>query len=267
MQQEALYSLLFKRNSYDPGAKDLLEQLAKDHPSFSVAQYFLLKQTPKGSDTYDDLAARTLLFFDNPYWLNFQLTRTEGNVMETHLAPTELPETIQVAENSHMHDFVAVIENDITALPAVSNNTNENSSKKVDQFSFEPMHLVDYFASQGIKLNTEVIATDKLGKQLKSFTEWLKTMKRLHVSGETGNLPASVSGSFKDPAVTVVDTNIQTLAEKSNTAGEILTESMAEVLAKQGKTGRALELYQKLSLLDPSKSAYFAAKIEHLKEM
>ena len=45
---------------------------------------------------------------------------------------------------------------------------------------FEPMHLVDYFASQGIKLSEEVQTGDKLGKQLKSFTEWLKTMKKVH---------------------------------------------------------------------------------------
>ncbi len=267
MHQEALFSLLFKMNSSDQGSMNLLEQLAKDHPGFSLAQYYLLKLTPKGSEAYDNQAARTLLFFDNPYWLNFQLTKKEGAVMETQAVPTEISETIQVAENSDTKDRVACIKNDITTLTARSNDRNEISLEKTDQFSFEPMHLVDYFASQGIKLNTEVMATDKLGKQLKSFTEWLKTMKRLHVSGEAEDLSASIPGGFKEPAAMAVNTNIQTLAEKSNASEEILTESMAEVLAKQGKTGRALELYQKLSLLDPSKSAYFAAKIEHLKEM
>ena len=41
---------------------------------------------------------------------------------------------------------------------------------------------------------------------------------------------------------------------------------MAAVLAKQGKLAKAIELYQKLSLMNPSKSAYFAAKIEQLKD-
>jgi hypothetical protein len=46
---------------------------------------------------------------------------------------------------------------------------------------------------------------------------------------------------------------------------EVVTEAMAEVWEKQGEHAKAREIYRKLSLLDPSKSAYFAAKIEGLK--
>jgi nitrate reductase alpha subunit len=124
---------------------------------------------------------------------------------------------------------------------------------------FEPMHLVDYFASQGIKLTEETQTADKLGKQLKSFTEWLKTMKKVH-STEPGqhNFPAINAAIQADDAILA-------LAEMSNKEDEVLTESMAEVFAKQGKTGKAIEVYEKLSLLNPSKNAYFAAKIEQLK--
>jgi hypothetical protein len=57
----------------------------------------------------------------------------------------------------------------------------------------------------------------------------------------------------------------QSMAENRTAQSEILTETMAEIFARQGKTGKAGELYQKLSLLNPAKSAYFAAKIENLK--
>ena len=117
---------------------------------------------------------------------------------------------------------------------------------------FEPMHMVDYFASQGIKLSDDIQTGDKLGKQLKSFTEWLKTMKKVHVENEAEN-----------PAKT--DSNVQVLAESSNAETEVLTESMAEVFARQGKMAKASEVYQKLSLLNPAKSTYFAAKLENLK--
>jgi len=40
---------------------------------------------------------------------------------------------------------------------------------------------------------------------------------------------------------------------------------MAEVLAKQGMREKATEMYRKLSLLEPEKSAYFATRIEQLK--
>ncbi|MGE5107570.1 MAG: hypothetical protein ACM3H8_08500, partial [Sphingobacteriales bacterium] len=58
---------------------------------------------------------------------------------------------------------------------------------------------------------------------------------------------------------------IQEAAEDSNEVKDITTEAMAEVLLKQGKTEKAIDIYHKLSLLYPEKSAYFAAKIEQLK--
>jgi hypothetical protein len=151
-----------------------------------------------------------------------------------HLEPTGEP------EESPMPD----IKIDLAA--SIKDAENENA------LNFEPMHLVDYFASQGIKLTDEIQTADKLGKQLKSFTEWLKTMKKVHTAeAETGSAQADIT--------------IQNLAEKSNAEGEIITEAMAEVFAQQGKTGKAIEVYKKLSLLNPLKSAYFAAKIEQLK--
>ncbi|HNU87891.1 MAG TPA: hypothetical protein PKJ94_06365 [Ferruginibacter sp.] len=127
----------------------------------------------------------------------------------------------------------------------------EEKNIKEDELLFEPMHLVDYFASQGIKLNEEAPATDKLGKQLKSFTEWLKTMKKVHAApAEEGEQP---------------DKTVEAMAERSNKENEVITEAMAEVFARQGKTAKATEVYQKLSLLNPAKSAYFAAKIDNLK--
>jgi tetratricopeptide (TPR) repeat protein len=117
---------------------------------------------------------------------------------------------------------------------------------------FEPLHTVDYFASQGIKLTEEALNNDQLGKQVKSFTAWLKSMKKLH----PGQLPEQN---------VVIEKLIQTSSEASNKNANVLTEAMANVLVKQGKSEKAIEMYEKLSLINPSKSAYFAAKIKSLK--
>ncbi len=45
---------------------------------------------------------------------------------------------------------------------------------------------------------------------------------------------------------------------------EVVTEAMAEILIKQHKIEKAIALYKKISLISPSKSAYFADKIEQL---
>lgn len=127
----------------------------------------------------------------------------------------------------------------------------ENNPGEPEPVLFEPLHATDYFASQGIKLSEELQSQDKLGKQMKSFTDWLKIMKKT---------PEQQQGLQQVPD----EAQIQNLANKSNTEAEILTESMAEVYLQQNKKEKAREIYKKLSLLNPDKSAYFAAKLENL---
>ena len=133
------------------------------------------------------------------------------------------------------------------ALPDLNNDPVET------ELTFQPYHTVDYFASQGIKFISEEKPTDRFGKQLKSFTEWLKTMKRL---------PESEIQKIADVAS---DEKVEQLAEHSIDRGDVITETMAEVWIKQGNREKAIETYNKLSLLNPDKSAYFASLAEQLK--
>jgi hypothetical protein len=118
---------------------------------------------------------------------------------------------------------------------------------------FESYHTIDYFASQGIKLMAEDLK-DKMGKQLKSFTDWLRSMKRV-----SGHIESSTSIDE------VTHQSIQRIAEHSVEEKEVVTEAMAEVWAKQGNPKKAIRIYEKLSLLNPGKSTYFATRIEQLK--
>lgn len=120
--------------------------------------------------------------------------------------------------------------------------------------SFEPFHTVDYFASQGIKLREELLDKDKFGKQLKSFTEWLKTMKKLPKT----DVEKAIS--------TGADSQVNQLAATSVAGGdEVVTEAMAEVWTHQGNREKAIAIYEKLSLQNPAKSLYFASLIQQLK--
>ncbi|HLZ86586.1 MAG TPA: hypothetical protein VKQ52_05085, partial [Puia sp.] len=119
-------------------------------------------------------------------------------------------------------------------------------------FVFEPYHTIDYFASQGIKLTLDENPSDPLGKQLKSFTDWLKSMRRL---------PQKDREVIPDR---VLEQTVQNFAAHSIEGKEVVTETMAEVLAKQGMREKARVVYEKLSLLNPDKRAYFATKIEQL---
>lgn len=126
---------------------------------------------------------------------------------------------------------------------------------------FEPFHTVDYFASQGIRFKEEVKPTDKFGVQLKSFTDWLKSMKKLPVTEIAKLAEANTSQSA------LAEKKVEELAEHSIAGKDVVTETMAEVWEKQGNHAKAIGVYEKLSLLEPSKSTYFASKIADLKKI
>ena len=259
----SIFESIFNRNFSEPGSENFLKELTERHPYFSPAQFFLLQKTEANTELFEKQAVKTNILFNNPHWLNFQLNRP--GIEEPSYKATQVEEVITPEETKPRYIFPEPVADqpDDTDAPEQAMETEiepmkielkmpEQKTDLNEAMLFEPMHVVDYFASQGIKLSDEVQTADKLGKQLKSFTEWLKTMKKVHVPGETE--PAAES-----------DDSIQSLAENSNAEAEVLTESMAEVFARQGKLGKATEVYQKLSLLNPAKSTYFAAKIENLK--
>jgi hypothetical protein len=123
------------------------------------------------------------------------------------------------------------------------------------EIAFEPYHTIDYFASQGIKLKLEDLKDDQFSRQLKSFTEWLRTMKRISPVQESA---AASNKEEEETSFTSTDQVEET---------DIATEAMAEVWLKQGQKNRALAIYHKLSLQNPAKSHYFASKIENLKSL
>ncbi len=135
----------------------------------------------------------------------------------------------------------------------------EGFKKPVEEnskFEFENehnLHTIDYFASQGIKIDLTKMPQDKLTVQMRRFTDWLKQIKK------TDPNPQDLG---TDPEL---EKAIQNIAKTSIEAKEIVTETMADVFIKQGKVNKAIQLYIKLSFLDPSKSTYFANKIQQLK--
>ena len=185
-----------------------------------------------------------------------QSVQIESPVEQYHATPEEVvdhtriitqPEPIEVESPAEQHQPELLIE-----MPKFKFEPVDVSKTEL---TFEPYHTIDYFASQGIRPRLEEKPKDQFSRQLKSFTEWLKVMKKLPVT----EIAAAISVADEK--------KVEKMAELSINDREVVTEAMAEVWEKQGNAEKAGEIYEKLSLLNPGKSSYFAAKIEQLKNL
>ncbi len=295
-QEKALFHLTGKLDlSQLPTAS--LQQLTDECPYFAPARFFLTakakEKDPNG--VWIVQAPKTNLYFTNPYWLQYQLeANTSSNTVtaveeqptpiakkeKTEIGPIPTMEAFKemmrkidpsqettgeveepvpdeyVEENEAMEE-IAPEENKIAGLLSsqladFKKPVEPDAVLDIDAEK-KRMHTIDYFASQGIKIDLSSIPQDKLTTHLRKFTDWLKQVKNANAG--PNDLVTNIE----------MEKAVAETAKNSNETREIVTETMADVLIKQGQAEKAIQLYIKLSFLNPEKSSYFAAKIEQLK--
>ncbi|RYD95211.1 MAG: hypothetical protein EOP50_08330 [Sphingobacteriales bacterium] len=267
---------LFQKSFAECSAEEL-RQLTAQYPYFAPAHFLLLKKYDPSTEEYRRQYQKAQLYFHDPVSFEFFLHRAERiieqpavtapveaapeepaaevvTVSEPFVSPTSLEEhEIGITEEGEASELTEAdadaTDAPETPLPGLA--AIDLQAPPEGGLSFEPYHAVDYFASQGIRLSQDDVPKDKFGKQLKSFTDWLKTMKR--ITPETGGAHDAKT-----------EAGVENLADHSVKESDIVTESMAEVWVKQGNKRKAADIYRKLSLLHPAKSAYFADKINSL---
>jgi len=164
-----------------------------------------------------------------------------------------------------------------------------------DEILIQPVSADDYFLQQGIHVSgalperEEILAAPILSQEesggtddekslmvVMSFAEWLKHIshknrkareeeaeqKALKAMWQKQKLAAAMEEESDEIPEQVFEMAVNSISRKE----ELVSESLAEVYVKQGKKQKAIELYQKLSLLNPEKNTYFAAKIESLQK-
>lgn len=276
-------SFYFREPALENVGIPALVQAAAKYPYSAALQYLLLKKLHDEKDPgLEQQAEKTMLFFPNYHRL-YALLEAPATPRPEPVAVITAPEPVEeiaateseAPQEAEMHPPVELapaagtpveMEEPIQAEPALRTElllkespiripTLKDIQPQTDDLPiFEPYHTIDYFASQGIKLSQEWPSSDKFGRQLKSFTEWVRSMKKLPQAELEREMGDKIQGE-----------RIVAMAAGSVQAREVLTETMAEVLVKQGQKSSAIAIYQKLSLAHPDKSAYFAARIEQLK--
>ena len=268
---------LFRCDSLEELSEKDLQQFVEEFPYVTAGHLLLAKKQNDSGASTPQVLNKASLYVNHPLWMQWLLDSSkftnqkelvlepfhihsgeEGEIEKAEKEQTErenaMPQTTsfqQTSWNQPTQKQAEIHDGEIAREDADNTDAVPAPSTSIDPPIFQSYHTVDYFASLGIKLQQADFGKDKLGQQLRSFTDWLRSMKRL---------PQADPSDTEDPA----EQTVRIIAESSIEEREVLTEAMAEVWAKQGNRQKASDIYRKLSLLNPAKSAHFAAKIDQL---
>lgn len=212
-----------------------LEQLVEDAPFNAIMQLLLCKKYQlTHSPLYEAQIKKTRSFFPSALQLHHCLHDSEETGINQAISTAKL-NAVLIEQVQQFKEPLA------TEL------------QKLEHEQFIGLQK-DYFAEQGIEIDLAKLPQDNFTKQLRSFTAWLKVLKQADFEQEMPQIAEEQEKMITD------------IAEKANKTADIITESMAEIWAKQGNKRKAIDTYSKLSFIFPEKSVYFASQIEQLKQ-
>jgi hypothetical protein len=143
----------------------------------------------------------------------------------------------------------------------------------------QPLFTEDYFLHQGVAAEPEPEKEEEDPRTLMvvmSFSEWLnyyktKTQREeeedrdkraLKSMWQQEKLAAALGEEHEEIPEEVFEMAVSSIAREE----DLVSESLAQILEKQEKWSEAAEMYRKLGLRNPAKSAYFATRAEAAKK-
>ena len=198
-ETDYLIQSLFEKESLEEMTLDEFRSISEQYPYSSIVQFlYSCKLKSVYHLDFPEQVTHTALFFPSPQWLNYQLSDESeiGNfrLIQYDINFNNVSEDVPVEidqsnENTWEYDEeqsnFSSTENEMASVENKEEITQhqplilkENNPVETLQIPIEPYHTVDYFASQGIKTLLDN-QNDDLGKKVRSFTAWLKTMKSL----------------------------------------------------------------------------------------
>ena len=166
--------------------------------------------------------------------------------------------------------------------------------KKTIEFEDFYAAPIDYFSKQGVAVGHDLPIIEELsGKEkqegtiaieekekslmvVMSFSEWLnylqtKTQKEREEKEGQKALKAmwqkqKIAEALEEENEEIPDAVFEMAVNSILPEEELISESLANVYAMQGKKDKAIEMFKKLSLRNPEKNGYFAQKIKNLQK-
>jgi tetratricopeptide (TPR) repeat protein len=243
--------------------KQQLDVLLGQYPYFIPARLLSAAFTHKSRPFSARVSDTGLLYAGNPVQYYDLLMHTAGNKRTFTIKEEEISN--QIPEN---------ISADQENMGATLNEEN----------LIQPIYTEDYFLHQGISVGDSIPQDldharkndtedkDMALMRMMSFSEWLMYFKTknekekeeeedkraLKSMWQKEKLAAAMEAENDEIPETVFEMAVNSITKEEG----LVSESLAEILIKQGKYDKAVEMYRKLSLRNPQKNAYFAQKID-----
>lgn len=223
----------------------LLENIVKEYPFFNSVQMLLAKkyQLSNHTDFDKQLKLAAIYSADRKILYNLITAKSEEEKIETNSQPISEEVFPEIKET-------------------VSGIVNE---KTVEKLSEKKTYILVEEKTEEKK--SEIKETDK-----HSFSEWMNLLQKktnpispqkieLATLANTTILTEQKTNSEKTETINVEELAMKSLKEDEN----LISATLAEIYANQGKHEKAIKLYEKLILQYPEKKDKFALKITELK--
>lgn len=199
---------------------------------------------------------------------------TPNSLKEEIIVDANLPELPTEPENTG--SSLEPMDEELTStVPMISFGSEKMKETTKEELLIQPLYTEDYFLHQGVEnIASDNQEEDKQLMVVMSFADWLmyfktktdkekeeeEDQKALKTMWQKEKLAAALEEENEEIPEGVFEMAVNSIKIEDDLA----SESLAEILIKQGKFDKAIEMYRKLSLRNPQKNTYFATKIEKL---
>jgi hypothetical protein len=293
METANFYKLLNQQNSYNNSETDELLKIQAEYPYFQLAAMLGLKAAKQNKpDEYNSLLSKVATKVVNREVL-FDFIYPEYNTRtvvpkDAKIVKTETKEAKILSNKSTASANKPIEAKEVQAPKPIKTSSNKEIKSKEELMSEVKARLkeikseekpIDKASTPKVKDVKSKAILEKDSKENTSATAKAKSIKHAPLTKAKKEVKTVDRGSSLKIIESFIKTNPSinrpenksyneeiTLANKSlEESYELVSETMAELFVKQGHNKKAIKVYEKLILIYPEKSTYFAARILKLK--
>jgi len=293
---DKIHKWLARPDSLPGTEKHAVDGLAEKYPYCIPVRYLQAALAQQEAPFSPDMLGRMQLFTGN-WFLYYQLLQQAAGIaitpqQLTAAAAMEMGDALADAVNREIRQeqtgaLTAGAEAPVV-IPPQEKPAEPVTAQAVEDL-LQPVSAEDYFLHQGIRVPDTLPEApssaaqeqpqeekDKSLMVVMSFSEWLQHFKTksdrereeeegqkaLRTMWQKEKLAAALEDEVEEIPEAVFTMAVNSISREE----DLVSEPLATILIRQGKYDKAIEMYRKLSLRNPQKSAYFARQIEKIQK-